>query len=1032
MATLPRFSGGFPRFLKWAGLTIILLAAISALLFKFWLPGFLQEKISGVLSDKLQRPVSVLALEIHPFDLALSLRGFAIGQRAEDAARLSHEGGGNAGPLLAFDQLSLDISGASLLERAPVIESLRLSAPQFHLIRYADGRWNISDILDELAKPAENTPAKEPAVLPRFALKYIEMTGGQLIFDDRLKLARQELTELSFVLPSLDHLDMDTPHWAEPFFHAKVNGAALDFKGRVLPFAQRKEAVFELKLNGFDLRWLDGYVALPPGLRLRSAFLDADLKLEFSQAAGEAFALTAKGETALRKLSIDNASGARPYTLAAERFLLKLTDVDASLKRPLQAAAVLDQFSLRAQADKKPLLTLPKLAINGVRVQVPTQQIALAEVRVEGLNVVLRREADGRLDLLKLFDPKSSAPSPPKVLQKNTPTAAERPWQGKLDQVIFQEGALHFSDLTQAKLPPLAVQAFNLHLDNIDLRGEQPLSIKLAAEINQRGRLALEGKAAWAPVNADLALDLRDIDIVPLQGWAGDRLNALISRGALSVQGQLQASGTPLSVRFNGNGKLLGFNVFDRINNADILSFRAIELDDIKFSSSALKIELKRLLLDDLFARTILGADGKLNLSALVKSSPEGGANEAQTAPITEPATEKKTPPPIKIAEIVFKNSRIDFTDRFIKPSYNVNLSKLEGRIAPISAGQRGQIDLHALVDKAAPLVVNGQVDPFAESLFLKLAARVKGVDLPSLSPYSEKHVGYELAKGKLSLDLAYHVENAQLKAENKLFLDQLTFGNKVNSPDAISAPVSLAVALLKNAKGEIDIDLPITGTLNDPEFSVGKIILKVLGNLMVKAVSSPFKLLGSLFAEDEEISEVHFVAGRSALEPAGEKRLQGLAKALLDRPALTLEVTAHADPEADRSALAEALLERKLKTKKIAETVAKGIESEALRDVILSNEERSRYLTLLGTEEKIELPKGEPEPVNAYRRALLANMVVGDDELKQLAERRGRSVRTWLVDRGQVPIERVFLMVPKLDQADGKDVPARAVFSLR
>ncbi|HET6719254.1 MAG TPA: DUF748 domain-containing protein, partial [Rhodocyclaceae bacterium] len=372
-----------------------------------------------------------------------------------------------------------------------------------------------------------------------------------------------------------------------------------------------------------------------------------------------------------------------------------------------------------------------------------------------------------------------------------------------------------------------------------------------------------------------------------------------------------------------------------------------------------------------------------------------------------------------------------DFTDQFIKPPYRASLTGLEGKITALAAGQRGLIDLRGAVDRSAPLAISGEVDPFSAVLFLNVAARVKGVDMPAMSPYAERYLGYQLSKGKLSFDVKYFVENGQLKAENALFLDQLTFGDKVDSPEALSVPVTLAVALLKNTRGEIDLNLPVSGSLNDPEFSVARIVFKVLGNLIVKAVSSPFALLGAAFGGGEELSQVDFAAGRAGLEADGEKRLLILARALLERPGLSLEITGQADPQGDRQGLALVLLDRRLRAQKMATSAQKGQDSAALREIVLSPEERLQGLIALAEAQGLKLAKGATAA--DYEAALLAGSAVGDDELRQRAERRGRGVRNWLVDTGKVPVERVFVMVPRLEAGDASGKAAsRAAFAVR
>jgi hypothetical protein len=308
---------------------------------------------------------------------------------------------------------------------------------------------------------------------------------------------------------------------------------------------------------------------------------------------------------------------------------------------------------------------------------------------------------------------------------------------------------------------------------------------------------------------------------------------------------------------------------------------------------------------------------------------------------------------------------------------------------------------------------------------------------MPTFSPYSGKYVGYNIEKGKLSVDIHYHVEKGQLTADNNVFLDQLTFGEKIESPDALQIPVTLAVALLKDRHGVIDVHLPITGSINDPQFSIGAII-KVIVNLLTKAATAPFSLLGSLFAGGEELSEIDFAPGRAEIKSEAEKRLSALSKALIDRPALKLEITGEADPMHDPDALKRAILERKVKTQKLLETVKKGQAGGSPEDVVVKPEEYAKYLALAYKEEKFAKPKNvigltKSLPVPEMEQLMLANINAGDSEMRELGELRATAARTWLVEKGGVPDNRIFMLAPKVEAAaDSKKSGNKVVFSLR
>ncbi|WP_369798741.1 DUF748 domain-containing protein [Achromobacter sp. DMS1] len=261
------------------------------------------------------------------------------------------------------------------------------------------------------------------------------------------------------------------------------------------------------------------------------------------------------------------------------------------------------------------------------------------------------------------------------------------------------------------------------------------------------------------------------------------------------------------------------------------------------------------------------------------------------------------------------------FTDRFVKPNYVAELSSVEGSISAVSSmrPQPAKVQVTGRVYTTAPLSISGVVQPFAKFLALDLKASAKGVDLPRFTTYSAKYVGYPIKRGKLSVDLEYKIKNRDLTASNHVVLNQLTFGDKTNSPDATKLPVLLAVALLKDSRGNIDINLPISGSLDDPQFSVGGIILRVLGNLLVKAVTSPFSLLASAFGSDEELSYVEFAPGSAALTPESLERIETLGKALADRPGLKMDISGRADPAADDAGLRQAWVVAQIRAAKPA-----------------------------------------------------------------------------------------------------------------
>ncbi len=398
---------------------------------------------------------------------------------------------------------------------------------------------------------------------------------------------------------------------------------------------------------------------------------------------------------------------------------------------------------------------------------------------------------------------------------------------------------------------------------------------------------------------------------------------------------------------------------------------------------------------------------------------PEACRQAADSAPARDPL-------PVTIGRVELARGNVNFSDFFVRPNYSANLTDVTGSVTTMSAEQAGDIAISARVDHTAPVEVSGRIHPFAQQLSLDIRAKARDVDLPPLTPYSVKYAGYGIEKGKLTFDVHYRVENRKLVAENRLVLDQLTFNTqRIDSPTATKLPVLLAVSLLKDMRGVIDIQLPIAGSLDDPKFSVGGLIIQVIVNLIAKAVTAPFALLASAFGGGEELSTVPFAPGSAALDEEAQKRLETLGKALADRPALKLDIGGRADPESDREALRRAAVESAMKHEKMKSLASAGNAPASVDLVTIGAEERVRWLTAAYRESSIkdrprnvigmlkELPPAEMEAM------LLADAKVDDDALRLLANRRAQAVKDELAAKS-IATERLFLTVPRLSGEAG------------
>jgi hypothetical protein len=386
-----------------------------------------------------------------------------------------------------------------------------------------------------------------------------------------------------------------------------------------------------------------------------------------------------------------------------------------------------------------------------------------------------------------------------------------------------------------------------------------------------------------------------------------------------------------------------------------------------------------------------------------------------------EPQNAKSSPVPVTIDVVKLAKAAVTFQDNSVQPPVFTGLSNLTGTVKGLSSKQLAKADVHLTgrVGKVAPLKIAGTINPLTEDAFTDLTITLGGMDLTAESPYSGKYVGYRLSKGKLSLDLKYKVSQKQLEAENKVVVDQLTFGEKVDSPDATSLPVPLAVALLKDRKGRIDIDLPIRGDLKDPDFKYGKVVISTLLNLLTKIVASPFTLMGKLIpggGNEEDLQFIAFDPGSATVPDQEVKKFEALAKGLEERPGLRLEIAGTADPELDRAAIRMRKLKDQLIAMRQRERGHASPQSEGL-----SSEDESRLVIDLYETEREQLEKTapsrpteavqKPPTVPEMKQRLVAAILVDESELRTLARQRAEQVRDQLIQGGKLAEERVFLL---------------------
>ncbi|MDY6952708.1 MAG: DUF748 domain-containing protein, partial [Thermodesulfobacteriota bacterium] len=678
-------------------------------------------------------------------------------------------------------------------------------------------------------------------------------------------------------------------------------------------------------------------------------------------------------------------------------------------------------------AKERPLLYFPLIHLSIASSEVMSKEFHLAKVLLDAPKVQLTRHGSGALSIQSIIpaDEEKEDPSPSEG--PSTPVTVT------VDEIGVRGGTFVFSDFSPGSSPEtgapvtLTVEELDVTAQDISTIEETKGTVHLACRLNGQAPLSAEAVVGMTPFSADADLTVDGLEVRWLEPYITDHIKIMVTKGVFSTAGQLALSpfaDKGLGVRYVGKAALSGFSSVDKLHADDFVKWAALDVRDMDIGYNPTHIHIKEIALTDFYAWIIVGPEGKTNLQTVTTEAEE----EVEEPPPADKGEGGVTP--LSVESITLDGGHISFLDRQIAPHYSSDLVEIKGAISGLSSKERAtaEVRLEGKLDDHAPLAINGRINPLAKDPLVDLVISIKDIDLSPMSPYAGKYVGQTLEKGKLFLDLEYLIEKRKLDAENRVFIDQLTLGNRVESPDAVSLPVGLAIALLKDRKGEIHLDLPVSGRTDDPEFSLGKVIVQVLTNLLTKAATSPFSLLGAMLPEGEELSSLDFDYGSHSLTKETKKKLDTIVKVLYERPSLRLDIEGHVDLEKDRGGLRQTFFEKKLKALKLKKLVKKGRADLSVDEVIIEADEYEKYLKKVYKAETFEKPKNalglaKKLPVSEMERLILQHIDVTDNDLRLLAIKRAQEVKDDILQSGTIGPERVFL-VEATSLAPGKKEP--------
>ncbi|MEK1909849.1 MAG: DUF748 domain-containing protein [Pseudomonas chlororaphis] len=942
--------------------------ALYSLLGFLILPGIALRVANQQLANYATVPAKIQRIELNPFSLELTLWGLNIGEPGKEQ--------------VAFERLYANLQLDSLWTRALHLADIELDKPKSEILFAKDGKLNLLGLFNlPASEPTPDDPEAKPFPL---RIERIKLAGGYVHFQDARPSEPIEFLydKLDFELKNLSTLPDDNADMT--LVAAGPEGGQIDWSGNFSLVPIASEGTLKVTDGKMKVWWPYVRDALP--LVLEDGVLNLNTRYKLN--------------------------------LAKETELL-LSDASVSVA----------PFAIKTP-DGRPLARLERLDVSETTVDLAKQQVVVGKIRSQKLETWAALEADGQLDWQKLF-----ASQPAKPAAKPAPAAADtppapapapsKPWQVLLKDVQLRNYQVHLADRQAKPAVALEVGPLNVDVQNFDSLNQSPFNLKLDTGVGKQGKILANGVVNLQPVTAKLAVQTKDIDLRVAQSYISPFIRLELRSGMLGSDLAVDLKNIdPLTFSVTGRAQVDQLHTLDTLKTRDFVKWQQLVLEGLNYQHGD-SLTINKVNLMQPYARFMINDDRTTNIDDLLIPQPADSAPKGAAKPAA-----KEKPLGIHIGQIAINDGSANFADFSLTPNFATAVQQLNGQIGTIDSRQAkpANVDIKGKVDRYAPVTIKGSVNPFDPMAALDIATSFKRVELTNLTPYSGKFAGYRIRKGRLNLDLHYVITNGQLKAENKVVVEQLELGEKVDSPDAVSLPLKLAVALLKDVDGKISIELPVTGDLNNPQFSVMPIVWQTLRNLIVKAAAAPFKLIGGLVAGggSEDLGSVSFAPGSSDLSPESEAALVKLSNALKERPALRLEIEGTAAQSSDGPLIAEQRLEREYQYNYYKMLQRRGDKVPAQASLLEVPEKEKApllegiYRTRLKTQPPAEWKDlGKEERTAKMREGVIKFWSGSDVLLRQLGQERASSIKDFLVDKGQLADDRVYFIDANLGQAE-------------
>jgi hypothetical protein len=1019
----------------------VLLVGLYALA-GFWLaPKLVRNALLEEIPKTVALKPEIGGIRINPFLLQLEIKNFSLSDPAGDK-------------LMGFERFFVEFELSSIWHRAYTFGNIDIASPYVNAVVSKDGRLNLLQLSPKSAapKPEPNKNAPVPAV----RIRSFKVSQGLVTYDDRSRPSRfaAQLQPINFELRDFT-TGVDGGRFT--FTGASKLGERLEWHGHVS--VQPIESDGEFRIDGLQVHTLWEYLEDRLNFQANSGKIDLNATYKFS-----------------------------------------LRD-DVDLKLDVSRVA-LTGLAVRPKESDIDWITVPELLVSGTTVDLSKRQARTDSVTLTGAKLLAWLEPDGSFNLLKLAVPPRPAtlaasgatvppvPATPAVSGATAPpvpasaapvpaaapaVAAGPQWHFELREFSVKDASISAEDRSIQPPAKVILAPLSLKIEGASLDLGKPMTLALDAKINETGVLTATGEVTPQPVGANLEIKFMGVGLPMVQAYVAQHTSMTLLAGAASGDLKVRYGSKKPSLQLSGDISVAGLHTIDNALHEKFVDWERLDIQGLNFQHDPDRLDIDQILARKLYARVIIEPDASINVKRMLQGpgatvtapSGSGGAQVTATAevPAAQPARHLPQPTagarapaaapaanaapaapmmPMTIKKIVVLAGEADFADLSVTPNFATGIQNLEGTVLGLSskANSRAKVDLHGSVDQFAPVSISGEVNVLGPALYTDLALSFRNIELSTFNPYSGKFAGYNISKGKLTTELHYKVEGRNLDAQHHITIDQLEFGAKTESKDAVSLPIKLAVALLKDRNGVIDLNLPVTGSLDDPTFKLAPIIWKVFVHILEKAVTAPFALLGSLFGGGPDLQFIDFKPGTADLDSAAADKARAMVKALDARPQLKVEVPIAVVAELDRPRLIEAKFQAQIQETQLARARGKPPAAAPAFDQL----EAAAQLNLLtqlyeknvGGEphfpDSIAALKTKPEMTAAkiefLNGELHQHITVSEADLAALGQQRAVNLQQALLTGTQIDPERVFLVAN--DKAKNQGGMVRLEFSLR